>query len=328
MKCTNKIGCFLLAGCFLFFAGCRGESEQLASSYQVYRTTASIGISAFSESEDKKYFSSDLCVSDDISLGTDVTNSQVAQGAGTFHLSSNTVVYAKDIYKKLYPASTTKIMTAYLALKYCSDLNVPVTVSANAVDQAPDSSVCGLRAGDVLTMRDLLYGLMLQSGNDAAIAIAEYISGDVASFADLMNEEARLLGATQTHFVNPNGLPDPEHYTSVYDLYLMFRAALPNQTFLEIINTKSYTAVYTGADGKAAEAVWANTNPYLNGRARIPEGFTIYGGKTGTTGEAGYCLVLYSHNQEDEPIISIVLKADGRYNLYLLMNEMLEGFAN
>lgn len=309
-------------------AGCGSNNAALSQPYDVYATTDSVGISVPSAAADKSYFSGNLCVSEDVAIGTDVTDSQVAEGAGAFNLATNSVVYAKNLYERLYPASTTKVLTAYIALKYCDDLDAPVTVSENAVNQASDSSVCNLKAGDVITLRDLLYGLMLRSGNDAAVAIAEYISGDVDSFVALMNQEAQMLGATQSHFVNPNGLPDENHYTTVYDMYLLFAKALENETFVNIIGTKSYDAVYTNAQGERVERTWENTNQYLAGTSEIPEGFTVVGGKTGTTGEAGYCLVLYSYNAANQPIISIVFKADGRSNLYLLMNEILSGFAN
>ena len=319
-----------MSSVLFFCAGCGNTAAgkaALSDSYDLYQTTALAGISAVGSAEEKAYFSENLCVTDDVSLGTDSTDSQVAEGAGTFHLATNTVVYAKNIYNKLYPASTTKILTAYIALKYCEDMDAYVTVSEYAADQASDSSVCGLKAGDKVRFRDLIYGMMLQSGNDAAIAIAEHISGSVEDFAALMNQEALLLGASQSHFVNPNGLPDPEHYTSVYDLYLIFAAALSDEQFVNIIQTKTYDVVYTNAKGESVEKTWKNTNQYLTGQAEPPEGFTVIGGKTGTTGEAGYCLVLYSTNPSGDPIISIVLKADGKSNLYLLMNQMLAGYA-
>lgn len=328
MKCTNKFFGLVIAAALTLTAGCGTNTAALESPYDVYATTGTVGISVSDSASDKSYFASNLCVAEDVSLGTDTTNSQVAEGAGTFNLATNSVVYAKNLYEKLYPASTTKILTAYIAIKYCDDLDAYVTVSENAVNQASDSSVCNLKAGDVIRLRDLLYGLMLRSGNDAAVAIAEYISGDVESFAALMNEEALAMGATRSHFVNPNGLPDENHYTTVYDMYLIFANAVQNQTFLDIISTKSYDTVYTDAAGEQVERTWENTNQYLTGASEAPEGFTVVGGKTGTTGEAGYCLVLYSYNSSNQPIISIVFKADGKSNLYLLMNEMLQGFAN
>lgn len=308
--------------------GCGRTQSELESAYHVYETADSMGISTKISDTKKSYFANDLCVSEDISLGTDTTNSQVAEGAGVFNLASGSVAYAKNLYEHLYPASTTKILTAYVTLKYCEDLDVYVTVSEKAVDQAPDSSVCNLKAGDVIKLRDLLYGLMLRSGNDAAVAIAEHVSGDVDSFAELMNQEAIAMGATQSHFVNPNGLPDKNHYTTVYDMYLIFAKAVENQTFVDLISAKSHDVIYTNANGEAVERTWESTNHYLTEAVSAPEGFTIVGGKTGTTGEAGYCLVLYSYNSSNQPIISIVFKADGKSNLYLLMNEMLAGFAN
>ena len=295
--------------------------------YDIYSTSADYGLASEGAGSEKTYFSQNLCVADDVNIGNDTTDSQVAEGAGTFNLATNTVTYAQNIYEKLYPASTTKILTAYIALKY-GNLEDYVTVSENAANQASDSSVCGLKAGDVVQLKDLLYGMMLKSGNDAAIAIAEHIGGSVEGFADMMNQEALAMGATRSHFVNPNGLPDENHYTSVYDLYLIFQNAVQNQTFLDIISTMSYDVVYTDVNGAGVEKTWENTNQYLTGKEKAPEGITVVGGKTGTTGAAGYCLVLYSYNASGQPIVSIVLKADGKSNLYLLMNEMLSGFAN
>lgn len=312
----------------LSVAGCGQKSTELSSAYDVYQTADAVGLSNSVTTSAKSYFSSQLCVSEDISLGTDTTHSEVAEGAGAFNVATGEVVYAKNLYGQLYPASTTKVLTAYIALKYCEDLDVYVTISENAVNQASDSSVCHLKAGDIVRLRDLLYGMMLRSGNDAAIAIAEHVSGDVESFAALMNKEANALGATHSHFVNPNGLPDENHYTTIYDMYLIFAKAIENQTFLDIISTKSYDVVYTDADGAKVERTWDNTNQYMTGWAKTPDGFQIVGGKTGTTGDAGYCLVLYSYNPMGQPIISIVFKADGKSNLYLLMNEMLSNYAS
>lgn len=328
MKCTNKWKLLCLYGiAAVFISGCGQTAVTYENPYDIYRTSTDYGLTSNLSSSEKKYFSQNLCVSDDVNIGLESTDYQVAEGAGTFNLATNTVTYAQNIYKKLYPASTTKILTAYIALKY-GNLDDYVTVSENATNQEPDSSVCGLKAGDVIQLRDLLYGMMLKSGNDAAIAIAEYLGGSVEGFADMMNQEALSMGATNSHFVNPNGLPDENHYTTVYDLYLIFQNALQNQTFIDVISTMSYDAVFTDANGEKVEKTWENTNLYLTGKEKAPDGITVVGGKTGTTGAAGYCLVLYSYNASGQPIVSIVLKADGRSNLYLLMNEMLSGFSN
>lgn len=327
MRCISKVVSLILVSALLCFAGCGKQVPELADAYDAYELADHFGTTGAGQSADIPYFSGGLCVSEDVSIGTDVTDAQVAGAAGAFNLSTGNVIYAKNLYQRMYPASTTKILTAYLVLKYCSDLDAFVTVSEHAADQASDSSVCNLKAGDVMRVRDLLYGMMIRSGNDAAIALAEYISGDEAAFAELMNQEAHAMGATHSHFVNPNGLPDDNHYTTVYDMYLIFAKALENDTFMGILQTNSYDVNYKNAAGEDASQTWKSTNLYLTGESKAPEGISVVGGKTGTTNAAGYCLALCSFNSSGEAIISIIFKADGRSDLYLLMNQILEGFA-
>lgn len=299
----------------------------MENAYDVCDTSAKYGITENGASQSAEFFARDLVVTEDENLGLEKTTERVAEAAGVFLTSKKEAVYKKNIFEKLYPASTTKILTAYVALKN-GNLDDVVTVSANAANQASDSSVCELKEGDKITLRDLLYGLMLRSGNDAAVAIAEHISGSSEEFVVLMNAEAKALGATGSHFVTPNGLHDEEHYSTVYDMYLFMNAAVKNETFLEIIKSSHYTTNYTDAAGNPVTKEWDSTNKYLMGTEPMPEGVTVIGGKTGTTGEAKYCLVQYNENTAKEPVISIVLKADSRDNMYLLMSEMLKNFAN
>lgn len=277
-------------------------------------------------SADVHYFAEDLCVAPKEQTHSDAVTDEVVEAMGIFLPATQTISYQKNIYEKMYPASTTKILTAYLAITRGNPDDM-VTISEHAADQASDSSVCGMRAGDQIKLSDLLYGLMLKSGNDAAVAIAEHISGSEEEFATLMNETARSFGATNSHFVNANGLHDEEHYTCVYDLYLIFAHAIEEDFFLQLIQTTSYTVYYTDASGAQASQTWMNTNKYLNGEVIQPEGITVLGGKTGTTNAAGYCLVLLSNNDKKEPVISIILKSDGRSNLYYVMNQVLSNFA-
>ena len=305
--------------------GCGQGSVPYDNAYDVYSYENSF--IHIEDDIDTNYFASELCVTQNVDFGTDQTDSHVAQGAGVFNLTKKEVLYSQNLFGKLYPASTTKILTAYIILKY-ADLNSVVTVSESAAEQAIDSSVCGLKAGDNITVRDLLYGLLLNSGNDAAEALAEHYSGSIEAFAELMNQEAVRMGATNSHFMNPSGLSHNEHYTTVYDMYLIFNEALKIEEFVTIINTASYECAYSNVSGETVEKTFHNSNRYLNKTVTTPEGFTIIGGKTGTTYDAGYCLVLYSKNPAGDDIISIVFKADGRYNLYLLMNQILSRFAN
>lgn len=319
-----------MAACALLAAGCGQVSEEVtfSNAYHIYDTSKKYHLISSDDSsmqDTAPFFAADYCVAEDENTG-ESTSSYVAEAAGVFNLGSKEVTYAQNLYKRVYPASTTKILTALLALKY-GDLDAVYTVSHLAADQASDSSVCHLKEGDQMTLHQLLYGLMMQSGNDAAIAIAEGISGSVEDFADLMNQEAKALGATDSHFVNPNGLHDDDHYTTVYDLYLLFQAAIQNEAFVDLIRTQEYTADYLDAAGMPVQQVWTSTNKYLLGTEDTPSGITVIGGKTGTTNAAGYCLVLLSENKAGEQIVSIIMKADCRNNLYYYMNELLRGFA-
>ncbi len=328
MKCTNKWRIVLpVVAVALLFCGCSEDDTTLENAYNVFDTSTKYGITKTGNLQSAEFFAKDLCVTEDENIGLEDTTESVAEGAGLFRLNEKEAVYKKNIYERLYPASTTKILTALIALEE-SNLDDVVTVSANAANQASDSSVCGLKEGDQISMRDLLYGLMMRSGNDAAIAIAEHISGSSEEFAVLMNAKAQSLGATNSHFVTPNGLHDEDHYTTVYDMYLIMNAAVQNETFVEILQTASYTSNYTDAAGNPVTQDWATTNKYLMGTEAVPEGVTVIGGKTGTTGEAKYCLVQYNQNASGEPMISIVFKADCRDNMYLLMSEILKNFSN
>ena len=323
MKCTNRYLC-LICAITVLLSGCGFNQVELEKEYDAYSFHKSFTNQDVSVNAD--YFAKELCVSNAINFNTEGTYARVAKGAGVFNLTTDEVVYNLDIFQKLYPASTTKILTAYIIIKDC-DLNAVVTVSESAANQAEDSSVCGLKAGDSITVNDLLYGLMLKSGNDAAEALAEYHSGSVEAFAEVMTKEAHRLGATNSQFKNPSGLPDKEHYTTVYDMYLIMREAIKQEKFIDLISTYKKPVKYKSANGSTVEKTFTSNSRYKSGEVETPKGFEVIGGKTGTTYDAGFCLVLYSKNSQGQEIISIVFKADGRHNLYLLMNEILRKFA-
>ncbi|HIX63969.1 MAG TPA: D-alanyl-D-alanine carboxypeptidase [Candidatus Mediterraneibacter colneyensis] len=267
-------------------------------------------------------FSSDICVTaEEVSLEGFEPDPEV-NSAGLFDLEQHEVLCGYNLFEKVYPASTTKVMTAYVALKY-GNLDDVVTVSDHAVDFNWDEVTCGLRAGDTVTMYDLLCGLILHSGNDCGTAIAEHISGSEEAFADLMNQEAAALGATGSHFVNPHGLHDDNHYTTAYDLYLIFNACIQDERFVEIISMDSYTGTLNGADGTVRTETWKPTNLYNSGRHDMPQGIRVLGGKTGTTKLAGNCLIIYDENMEQHPYISVIMGAPNRDTLYAQMDLMM-----
>ena len=159
--------------------------------------------------------------------------------AGLFDLDHGSVMFAQNIHEKSYPASITKIMTAILAFKH-GNMDDIVTIPAEALNQESGSTEIGFQEGDQVTLDELLHGLLIYSGNDAAVAIAQHIGGSVDQFVEMMNQEALELGATNTHFANPSGLQDENHYTTVYDIYLMLQEAMTYPHFLEIAQLSSY----------------------------------------------------------------------------------------
>lgn len=319
MRCINKKRRIYYALCICIIittvlSGCDRKAEEYSLQYETEHFNRNL--------YEGTLYAEDLCVtSDNIALnGFDDDSSLHA--AGLFDVNAHQVLYADRIHEQLFPASTTKILTAYVALKY-GNLSDIVTVSENATTFEPEAQLCGLICGDQLTLYDLLCGLLLYSGNDNAVAIAEHISGSTEAFVQTMNEEAWALGATHTHFVNPHGLHDENHYTTAYDLYLIFNKCISDQRFIDIISLTSYTATITGADGTVRNPVWESTNYYSAGLVDAPEGVKVLGGKTGTTDEAGSCVILYNQDFSDNPYISIIMGADDKAILYDDMTRLL-----
>ena len=330
MKCINKwkLSIPVIIVVCMLLGGCGEERTELKDAYKVFETSDSYRLTDSVMTEPVTLFAEDLCVGGTTNTRAKAVESELAESAAVFTVDNKEITYAKNIYEKRYPASTTKILTAYLAIKY-GNMDDIVTVSDEAINSLMwGSSVCGIKPGDKISMENLMYGLMLCSGNDAANVIAEHISGSTEKFAELMNEEVAALGATQSHFVNAHGLPDEEHYTTAYDLYLIFNAAIKDENFVRYISAKEQKVSYEDAAGNPVEQTWKNTNGYLTEDYKTPKNITVIGGKTGTTNDAGSCLILLSNNKEKQPVISIVLKSDSRDHLYTIMSEMLTNFSN
>lgn len=209
--------------------------------------------------------------------------------------NTNTILYGKNENTRRKMASTTKIMTAIIIIENC---NLDETIEISKKAAGTGGSRLGLKTGDKITIRDLLYGLMLRSGNDAAVALAEHTSGNVENFTELMNRKSVNLGLTNTHFETPHGLDSDEHYTTAYELAILSNYALNNKIFAQIVGTKSYTVTINGYPKQLS-----NTNELLgnfNG---------IYGIKTGFTNGANRCLVT-ACKRGNMDIICVVLGAD------------------
>lgn len=199
-----------------------------------------------------------------------------------------TVLYAQNEHTRLYPASTTKMMTAYLALMHTKDLDALITVDELTGCYETDSWLMYLKPGDRISMRDLLYALLMCSYNDAATAIAMEIGGGLEGFADMMNVQLAEIGAEETHFVTPHGLHDEEHYTTAYDLNLILQMACELESLREIMMTESaIIKVYRGEETLVYDL--KNSSFFLNGSYEVPS-MEYMGGKTGYTEKAGSCL--------------------------------------
>lgn len=239
--------------------------------------------------------------------------SVTAESAILVEVSTGRIIYEKNSTKQMFPASTTKMMTAILVIENC-DLQEMVTVSETALQNISSGYVtCGLSVGEELSVNDLLYALMLPSANDAAFVLAEYVAGSTDAFANMMNNKATELGCTNTHFVNPNGIHDNRHYTTAYDLYLIANYCMQNETFRTIVSTTEYTLPATNKYG-TADRSFKNTNDLLN-----TEKTTYYknaiGIKTGHTSMAGYCLVSES-SRDGLDFISVVLNSESDTNRF------------
>lgn len=316
-----KVRFFVTKGCLLFCAslltGCT-RLQKLDNPYNFPERTALYQTSDVAGKLEP--FAYDLCLPSEDTATED--NKVTAEAAAVFNLQDKTVLFAKNPYERLYPASITKVMTALVALK-SGNLDQEVTITQDAVIRESGATLCGIKPGDKLTLEQLLYGLMLPSGNDAGIAIAVQLAGGVEQFSQMMNDEALKIGATGTHFVNPHGLNNENHYTTAYDLYLIFNEALKYPEFRKIIGAKEYTATYENRTGKAVTATWKATNWYMTGERQMPDNLTVLGGKTGTTLAAGNCLIMGSSTATDQEYITVVLKAPSRIGLYDNMTNIL-----
>jgi len=236
--------------------------------------------------------------------------------------TTGTILYAKGSQTaKLYPASITKILTAIVVMDNIDDPEETVTkVSTRATNLSSGSSVMGLIRNDQITVKDLLYGLLLKSGNDAALALAECVAGSVNGFVELMNEKAKELGAKNSHFKNPHGLQNADHYTCLYDIALFAHELTKYPLLSKIVKSGSYTAHIT-RNNRNIVLELENTNQFLiAGNKYYSKYYT--GLKTGTTNAAGYCLsVRYQKNNKD--IIALTFNGDPE-KYYDEMKELVE----
>ena len=271
-----------------------------------------------------KLFASDLCVaSGDISLsGISSDETNTLHSAALFDVDRKKVDFSYQMVDKIYPASTTKIMTALLTLE---NLNLSQVVTIKHDITFPDGAAVAihLKKGDKITVEALLNALIIMSANDAAVALGEAVAGSEANFVKMMNKRAKELGATNTHFANPNGLHLSDHYSTAYDLYLIFKEVAKHNEFFNIAGRSSSRIEYLGSKGEQKIYDMASTNQYIAGTYTLPSQVYMIGGKTGTTTQAGSCLILLTKNKDGEEFISVVLKGVTKSALYHTMTDIL-----
>lgn len=236
---------------------------------------------------------------------------------------TDTILYDKGMNQRMYPASITKVMTALVVLENCQDLQAVVTFTETGVQEVrPDSANIQAQLGEELTVEQCLYAVLLSSANEVSSQLAEYVGGTKEHFVEMMNEKAKELGCKDTHFTNPNGLHDENHYTTAYDMALIMKAAIQNETFCTIDSTQSYTIPPTNKTPSARNL--------SNHHAMMMEGNPSYykgtiAGKTGNTAAAKDTLVTAA-KREGMTLICVVMRSDNGQVVADTINLMNYGF--
>lgn len=307
--CILLIYCLSLTGCSL------SETAYVDTQFQIPENRSySIAITELPEITSS--FTQDITVIP----WSEPVSSQVST-ALCVNTTTKEIYWQENLFEQIYPASITKIMTALLVFEQ-GNLEDTVTIETPVVLNDPLAVTINLQVGDTLTVDELMHGMLITSANDCAVVLGRYISGSEEAFVELMNQRAKELGATHTHFVNTNGLHDPNHYTTGYDLYLIFQELIKYPEFLEISGTSSCTLSYQTASGIRTVPI-VNSNQFISGSYTVPDGLTVVSGKTGTTNEAGCCLILEAVDDNQQTYIAVVCGADNRTQLYTQMSTLL-----
>lgn len=325
----------LCAAFLLTVTACGGESYALP-----YAADGLFAPAAYATEVSKSKaptFASSLCVvSSDVPRGSFAL--EKAGTAGLFDVNNKVALYTKNVHEKVYPASLTKVMTAIVALEFIhqqkdegrslNPMGMELTVTENTLIKESGAATAKLNIGDHMTMDQALHILLIASANDVANLVAENVGGTIDHFVEMMNDKARQLGATNTHFKNAHGLTDLDHYTTAYDLYLIFNEAIKYDEFNQIINMTSYQTTFQDKNGKDISKEYKNTSLYFKGEINPPENVTILGGKTGTTNAAGHCLILHCKDVKGNDYIAVAMRCLSNDVLYSEMNELLKEINN
>ncbi|MBR4513825.1 MAG: D-alanyl-D-alanine carboxypeptidase [Lachnospiraceae bacterium] len=236
------------------------------------------------------------------------------------------IICAKNAHRRMYPASMTKLVTALVCCDYIESGEVSLSDEVT-VETYYDLSYDGveppsLYPGYTISMKDLMYGLMIGSNNYYSLILGEYLCGSPEAFVNKMNEKVWSLGATNSHFENPHGLDDPDHYSTAYDMYLIIREASKHELLNTIDAFKEYEYSYKDENGNVIDDITSATNLFLTDRAQLPAGYTLHTWKTGTTDGAGYALAMVLE-KDGHTYITVGATLDDRIELYDYMVKAL-----
>lgn len=239
-------------------------------------------------------FASDIAVVPLDAKNSSGSDKLYSEAALLIDVDDGQVIFQKNAHHKEYPASTTKILTSYIALKY-GDKTASRKIGDEVIINEDNVVMCDFREGDEIPFDVIIHGAMMRSGNDAAAALALFTADSLDDFSDIMNKEAKAIGATESHFVNPHGLYDDNHYTTAYDMYLIFNEAIKNPDFVDVLSCKSYSGSFnrsTSYRSYVINASYTNSNQYVCGLRMAPEHIKVIGGKAGYTKKAGRSYVM------------------------------------
>ncbi|MBE5935948.1 MAG: D-alanyl-D-alanine carboxypeptidase [Lachnospiraceae bacterium] len=324
-KITNKfLLCIILIGISFFSVGCSNEDPMAEEGYVNSELKADNLYEEAQKLAEETLLGNSTCV-----ITRDMSNTEdtviKAPVALLINRTDNICMYMKNPFKKMYPASLTKVVTALGAYNLSKDMkNETVTVSKQAASITESGAkLCGFKEGDQIKLYDLIVTMLVYSGNDAAMSVAEHILGSENDFCKKVTDISKTIGATQSNFVNGHGLHNDNHYTTAYDMYLIFDRFLEYKDSYTVAGEDEFVLEYTSKDGTANKKTFDATNKYLIGSVKAPDGVTVLAGKTGTTNKAGNCLILVSKGPDDKEYISVVLNAPSSTQLYQDMTNLL-----
>ena len=311
-----RTGSLLLAG---MLAGC--GTVEVPIPYGTLDGSTDYALTSTVEQAQVPLFAEKLCAAVADVTEKSTIDTETLKAACVYDIDGCEVVYSYQANERLSPASLTKVLTALLVLENCQNLDEIITIGDVTIREDGAQNF-GFKEGDRITIRDLLYVTLVYSANDGALALAQHVAGTQEDFAEMMNARAADLGATHSHFVNPHGLTNEEHYTCAYDLYLIFNQAMQYPEFQKIVNTDKYSFSYiSAANGEVTKEI-STTNQYFLKGYDSPENITVVGGKTGSTAAAGKCIILYLRSMTGHPYIAVVMGADSYDTLYQSMTQL------